>query len=127
MIDRALRISLIILPAVAALMLLTKCLPAALGWVFGGCLSMGIVAGYRFAVSRMLGSDTKRGMKIFVWAKLLMFILTVAFMAVIVKSFGSSAPFVTAFCFGVVLTQSVIVAEALGGAVWGAKNSPEDR
>jgi hypothetical protein len=48
-------------------------------------------------------------------------------MAVIVKSFGSSVPFVIAFCFGVVLTQSVIVAEALGGAVWGTKDSPEDR
>lgn len=127
MIDRALRISLIVLPIVAVIMLLTRCVPAALGWVFGGCLSMGILAGYKFAVSRMLSSDEKRGMKIFVWAKLLMFAVTVAFMAVIVKSFGSSVPFVIAFCFGVVLTQSVIVAEALGGAVWGTKDSPEDR
>ena len=88
--------------------------PAAAGWTVGSALSMGVLRGFEWLArgSFVPGSTTaKRDFTKFAAIKLPIVVLV---LAAVVLIGGRSLSVISAFCAGVILTQTVILLRTIG-------------
>ena len=91
--------------------------PAAAGWTVGSALSMGALRGFEWLAlgSFVPGSTTaKRDFTKFAVIKLPIVVLI---LAAVVLIGGRSLPVISAFCAGVILTQTVILLKTIGAMI----------